>query len=92
MQQTLPNVQRHGGAFDREFAAVIEPGFDIANVKRWAKILPAGLDLRSGDRQPGRRFNFLQQRRTPFIQMRQSQTQAAHQQRDNDNQCDNGEQ
>ena len=55
-------------------------------IKRRAKVLPACLDMTHVHRQAGGGFDFCQDLRTPAVQMRQGETQPAHEQRDNHDQ------
>ena len=86
MQQALPDIQRQGDAFDFKMAAIFQAGADIPRIKRRAKVLPACLDMAHVHRQTGGRFDFCQDLRPPAVQMRQGETQPAHEQRDNHDQ------
>ena len=70
MQQTLPDIERQGHAFDFEVAAIFQAGINIPGIERRAKVLPAGAYLADVHRHAGGGFDFCQQLRTPAVQMR----------------------
>ena len=85
MQQALPDIQRESEALDGKLATIFQLRTNVVSFKRGAKILPAGGKLTGFHRHAGSGFNFLEDFWTPGIKVRQSNTQAADQQRGDHN-------
>ncbi|MNP71866.1 hypothetical protein D3C76_1683130 [compost metagenome] len=70
MQQTLPDIQRQGHAFNFEVAAVFQGGIDIAHIQRRAEVLPVCAQLADINGNAGCAFYFCQHLRAPAVEMR----------------------